>query len=226
MQRIIAVCRPYVVDVVEGSPWFDGHLFLNSRGPWAQRWPTVAWRMRKAGIDLAVLFPNSFRSGLVAWLGRCAAPRRLRSLPARQSAGPRALTPTRTPDGKTQAVADHRRLQPPRPGPRVVPGPGISMELYTVPANEAAADRVWDKFGFLPGDEIVCLNPGRCAFGAAKFWPATSFAKLAQDLVDRRGSPGCWCCAGRTNASRRGRSLSSPIGPASSRLPMRRCRWG
>jgi heptosyltransferase-2 len=60
------------------------------------------------------------------------------------------------------------------------------MELYTTEVDEAAADRVWDKFRVDPADEVICLNPG-AAFGAAKFWPAASFAQLARDLVDRRG---------------------------------------
>jgi len=32
---------------------------------------------------------------------------------------------------------------------------------------------------------VICLNPG-AAFGAAKFWPTASFARLAQDLVETR----------------------------------------
>ena len=35
--------------------------------------------------------------------------------------------------------------------------------------------------------EVICLNPG-AAFGAAKFWPTESFARLAQDLADTRGA--------------------------------------
>ena len=59
----VGVCRPYVADVLAGSSWFDEHLFLDRVGPWANRWPAVAWKLRRAKIDLAVLFPNSFRSG-------------------------------------------------------------------------------------------------------------------------------------------------------------------
>src|SRR5262245_48466850 len=69
--HMIAVCRPYVVGVLEGSPWFDEHLNLDRTGPWSQRWPAVAWKLRRAAIDLAVLMPNSFRSALAAWLGGC-----------------------------------------------------------------------------------------------------------------------------------------------------------
>src|SRR5207253_6614702 len=63
--------------------------------------------------------------------------------------------------------------------------PGHRMELFTTAADEAAGDAVWRKFTFADRDEVICLNPG-AAFGAAKFWPTESFARLAQDLVDAR----------------------------------------
>ena len=71
-RALIAVCRPYVVGVIEGSPWFDAHLFLGSaRGRGRTRWPPSPGNLHREKIDVAVLFPNSFRTGLVAWLGGC-----------------------------------------------------------------------------------------------------------------------------------------------------------
>ena len=69
--RLIGVLKPYIAGVLEGSPWLDGHVFLDTRGPWANRWPAAAASLRREHIDLAVLFPNSFRSALTAWLGGC-----------------------------------------------------------------------------------------------------------------------------------------------------------
>ncbi len=46
---------------------------------------------------------------------------------------------------------------------------------------------MWRQTGLGRHAEVVCLNPG-AAFGAAKHWPLPSFAGLAQELVDRRGS--------------------------------------
>ena len=68
---LLGVLKPYVAGVLQGSAWLDDHVFLDKRGPWANRWPAVAARLRRDKIDLAVLFPNSFRSALVAWLGGC-----------------------------------------------------------------------------------------------------------------------------------------------------------
>src|SRR5215212_9610139 len=60
--RITGVMRPYVAGALEGGDWFDEAL--PATGTLA-----AAWRLRRRKVDLAVLFPNSFRSALTAWLG-------------------------------------------------------------------------------------------------------------------------------------------------------------
>jgi heptosyltransferase-2 len=67
------------------------------------------------------------------------------------------------------------------------PRPSYRLELFTTPRDEAAAAAVWQGAGFTGYPEVICLNPG-AAFGSAKHWPAESFARLAQELADRRGS--------------------------------------
>lgn len=183
--RFVGVCRPYVADVLGGAPWFDALLPLDRRGSWSRRWPATAWRLRRERIDLAVLFPNSFRSALVAWLGGS----RLRMGLRRYGRGPlltQALEPVRDARGRltpSPVIDDYNRLA------RLAgcPDPGYRMELFTTDADERAADRVWNRFDLARGGDVVCLNPG-AAFGAAKHWPIESFARLAQDFVDRRGS--------------------------------------
>lgn len=183
--RCLAVCRPYVQGVLDGAPWFDAHLFLDRQGPWPHRWPAVAWQLRREKIDLAVLMPNSFRSSLAAWLGRCK--RRIgfrrdgrgwmltdRLEPITDDAGNYTPSPV---------IDDYNRLAQ----AAGCPWPGYRMALYTTPADEAEADALYDKFRIGPEDELICLNPG-AAFGAAKFWPTVHFAKLAQDIADFRGS--------------------------------------
>ena len=182
--RFLAVCRSYVFGVLEGSPWFDAHLFLDRHGPWTDRWPVVAWQMRRANIDMAVLFPNSFRSGLVAWLGGCT-----QRIGFERSARGWMLTtaclPLRDRSGKLKpspVIDDYNRLAE----AAGCPWPGYRMELFTTPADEAAADTVYEKNDMNRDTKVICLNPG-AAFGAAKFWPAESFAKLAQDVAGASG---------------------------------------
>jgi len=69
--RLIGVLKPYVAAVFAGCRGFDSYLPLDSRGPWQVRWPAVAARLRHERADLAILFPNSFRSAFIAWLAGC-----------------------------------------------------------------------------------------------------------------------------------------------------------
>jgi heptosyltransferase-2 len=181
--RLVGVCRPYVASVLEGAPWFDALEFLDRAGPWRWRWPAVAWRLRGAKLDLAVLLSNTLRSALVAWLAGC----RRRIGFNRHGRGP-LLT------DRLEFARDERgRL---RPSPILddynrlaqaagCPAPGRRLELFTTVADERAADGVWDRFRLDERREVICLNPG-AAFGASKYWPAESFARLARDLVESR----------------------------------------
>jgi heptosyltransferase-2 len=146
--------------------------------------PAVAWRLRRARIDLAVLFPNSFRSALTARLGGC----RQRIGYARSGRSlllTDALPPLRDAAGwlKPSPVIDAYNRLAERAGCR---RPGYRMELFTTPADEARADEVWQRTGLARFGEVVCLNPG-AAFGAAKHWPAEHFGELARTLAGERG---------------------------------------
>jgi heptosyltransferase-2 len=131
------------------------------------------------------VLPNSFRSGLVAWLGRCK-----RRVGFDRSGRGWLLTdrlpPVLDERGQfkpTPILLDYNRLAQ----TAGCPWPGRRMELFTTRRDELAAEAIWQKFGLRDDDEVICLNPG-AAFGAAKFWPAPSFARLAQDLVETRGA--------------------------------------
>lgn len=182
---LIGVLRPYVAGILEGAPWFDQCLLLERGGPASRRWPAVAAALRRLRVDLAVLFPNSFRSALTACLGGC----RRRVGYGRSGRGPLLtdrLVETRDDRGRrvpSPAIDAFNRLAEYVGCPR----PSYRMELFTTARDEAAADRVWHDLGLAHQPEVVCLNAG-AAFGSAKQWPAESFAALARDLVDRRHS--------------------------------------
>jgi heptosyltransferase-2 len=181
--QIIGVLKPYVAGLLEGAPWFDRLIFLDARGPRGQRWPAVAWRLRREGIDLVLLFPNSFHSAWVAWLGGC----RRRIGYQRYARGlllTDRLEPVRDKQGRlipSPVIDAYNRLAE-RAG---CPGPTYRMELFTTPRDEAAADAVWRQTALTGYARVVCLNPG-AAFGSAKHWPVEYFIRLAQDLADRR----------------------------------------
>ncbi len=181
--KCIAVGKPYVRDVLAGSPWLDEYLPLDRGGAWSQSWPAVAWKLRQERIDLAVLFPNSFRSALVASI---AGSKRIVGF-KRYMRGwmlTDALEPTRDERGRLvpcPVIDDYNRLAV----AGGTPLPGHRMELFTTPADESAADIVHAKLGIRPNEDVVCLNPG-AAFGAAKHWPGSSFAQVAIELVRSR----------------------------------------
>jgi heptosyltransferase II len=178
--HLIGVLKPYVAGVLEGGDWFD-EVLLTGGWAWKQRTAAVAWELRRRGIDLAVLFPNSFRSALTAWLGGC----RGRVGYVRYGRGillTQGLMPVRNPYGRLQPspILDAYNRLAEAVGAR----PARRMELFTTPYDESAADCVWRRAGLTHFRRVVCLNPG-AAFGAAKHWPAEYFATLARDLAER-----------------------------------------
>lgn len=182
--HIIGVLKPYIGGVVEGSPWHDELIFHDSRGPWPRRWPAVAWKLRQRNIDFAVLFPNTFRSALIAQLAGCQ--RRIGfDRYGRGSLLTDRLQPKRDERGRVMPcpiIDDYNRLAV----QANCPLPSRRLELFTTELDEAAAARVWHRARFGEETEVVCLNPG-AAFGSAKFWSAESFAAVAQKLADQRG---------------------------------------
>ena len=180
--RLVGIARPYVAGVLEGGDWFD-EIVIASRGV-RGAFATVR-QLRRLNAELAVLLPNSARSALAALLGGC----RRRVGFARDSVRQLLLTETL----ETERDARGRK----RPWPAIdafnriakavgCPPPGRRMELFTTPADEAAADLVWRRAKIDSGREVICFNPG-AAFGPAKQWPAEHFAELARSLVTTRG---------------------------------------
>jgi heptosyltransferase-2 len=182
--ELVAVCKPYVADVLAGAPWFAETVLADKRGPRGQRLLAVAGRLRAKPLDAAVLFPNSFRSALIAYLGGAARVVgfdrywRGRLLSDKLH----ATTDSRGRSVPTPALDDYNRLAAALgTGP-----PDTRMELFTTPADEAAADAVWRRFALHRYPRVVALNSGG-AFGAAKDWGGDHFAQLARALTARLG---------------------------------------
>ena len=47
--ELVGVCKPYVADVLAGSPWFREVVLFDKRGPRAQRLWATARRLRRPG---------------------------------------------------------------------------------------------------------------------------------------------------------------------------------
>lgn len=176
--RVAGVHKSYIRGVIDGSPWFDDLISSD-----AGIMPVVR-RLRAERTDLAVLFPNTFRSAWTAWLGGC----RRRIGYRRYSRGPLltdVLEPVTDTLGhlKPSPIIDaYNRL-----AERAGAAPTRQMELFTTAADEAAADAIWSRFGFDRRPEVICLNPG-AAFGSSKYWSAEAFAEVASRFAVENGT--------------------------------------
>ena len=199
--RLLGVLRPNILGVFEGSPWLDEVMLLSREGGTRTGWAAVAARLRRERVELALLFPNTFRSAWVAWLGGC----RRRVGYARYGRSfllTDALPPRRDSGGRLvpSPIIDAYGLLVAQAG---VPRPSTRLELFTTPRDESAADAVWDRARWNDRHEVICLNPG-AAFGAAKCWPAEYFARLASELAERRGCGVLVLCGPRERDLARG----------------------
>jgi heptosyltransferase-2 len=182
--RFIGIMKPYVAGVLEKGPWFDVIEFAGD-GSWAGSVFPVARLLRRHRIDMAILFPNSFRTALIAWLGGC----KERIGYARYGRGPlltKRLQPACDERGslKPSSALDAYNSLAEAAG---CPLPSRQMELFTTTEDELRADQVWSRGSLANFREVVCLNPG-AAFGSAKYWPSEYFVELARRLAQSRGS--------------------------------------
>lgn len=174
--ELIAVCKPYVADVIAGSPWIQHVILHDKNGTGDVRFWSAARSLRRLQPDAALLFPNSFRTALLARAGGC---RRVIGF-ARYARGfllSQRLTAKVDSRGRlvpTPIIDDYNRLA-------LALGtqhPGYRMELFTSADNDAAAEAVWTQFRLDRHSRVIGLNPG-AAFGSAKHWPIAHFAILA-----------------------------------------------
>ena len=181
--RFLGVLKPYVAGVLDGSPWFDDLIYADKCGGPRHGTLAVARQLLAENVDVAVLFTNTFRSALAAWMGRCR--RRIGyALRGRGWLLTDALDPVRDAEGRltpSPALDAYNRLA------RMTGAePDRQLRLYTTPRQESAARHVWQQIGLDRCREVVCLNPG-AAFGASKHWSVGSFAALARRFARERG---------------------------------------
>ncbi len=181
--RLTGILRPYVAEVLAGTPWLDDLIYLDPRSSNSEQrtWPALK-RMRRANFDVVALLTNSFRTGCLA----------------KASGAPVRVGYVRYGRGPFLSHKLYSELA----GGRRVPRPEIDsylriahtlgcteqsrrIELATLPADEALANAVWSKLGLPTAKRVVVLNSSG-AYGAAKLWPSEYFARLAKLLVTRQ----------------------------------------
>ncbi len=184
--KITLLTRKTGSKILAGAPWFDDVVLFDRKA--ADRGPLALFKMarkiRHLGVDLAVILPNSFSSGLLAFLAGCR--RRAGYGPGRSWLLTDYLSP----------VMEGRRR---RPAYMVdyygdlleclgIPRGENRLELFVREEEEAECEAFLFRHG-LSDDEgapLVALNPG-ASFGPSKLWLTDRFAAVGDELVKRNG---------------------------------------
>ncbi|MFM1802721.1 MAG: ADP-heptose--LPS heptosyltransferase 2 [Planctomycetota bacterium] len=179
--RIHAVAKPFVTPVLDGLDSVD-HVIPHDRKSEKIEFQTgaVVQELKSIHADIAVLFPNSFRSALLAWKGRA-----VRRVGFARGGRGLFLTDRLTPPNRI------RHGYAPMPVVeyymKIVqylncPDMGRELEQMTTAADENAADNVFSKWNLNQARPLIVFNTGG-AFGPAKNWPVSHFAQLAKMLL-------------------------------------------
>lgn len=183
--KLVGIMRPYVAEVVEGSGWLDENLYFQ---PHAKDGCLGMWELtrnlRRRDVELAIVFPNSFRSALLA-----------RMSGARQRIGYNL-------HGRGLLLS--HRVPPPRQRGKLLPTSGIDLylelayragcppqsrrtQLMTTADDERQVDDVFAALGFRGDERVVLLNPsgGGNSHSAVRGWPTPYFVELARQIVTR-----------------------------------------
>ena len=172
--RIIVVCRPGLDRLLEGVPWTDRVIAVESKR--LAGTVRMVRALRRAGVTAAILLPNGFRCALVARLAGTAVrvgyrrsargPLLSHALPA-----PRQALPVSAPGYYARLAGYALGIE----------DIDMRMELIVTDEQRAEARRILD--GVPRPFAVLC--PG--ANKPAKRWPAERFAAVAEALANRHG---------------------------------------
>jgi len=175
--QVIGIMRPYVAEVLAGTPWMD-QTIIYDRGS-VRDMGRLVRALRQAHLDTILLFSNSMTTALLSRFANV--PRRI----GHAMHGRGWLLTDRPPSRGTawrrspRSAVDH-----------YLDVVGIldcdttskRPRLATLPDERAAAAAIWRQFGWSEDQPVIVLNTGG-AYGAAKGWPAEYFAELARRLI-------------------------------------------
>jgi len=171
--EITLLVRPWVAGVFKAAPFID-HLWSEPRPAGISEWIRITSSIRKRAFDLALLFPNSFESAAMIFLGRV--PQRVGyATDGRRWLLTNSLKPA---SGKHHQV--HYYLALARAVSAEVTQPSISIEANAEEKGQAAS--LLASEGIAPGRRYLVLNPG-AAYGSAKRWSEEGFAGAGDTLA-------------------------------------------
>lgn len=189
--HVALMVRRFLSPLVQPSPWFDRVIPGCGHGDGLISMTDAVVRLRRERFDLAILFPNSFRSALLARLGGCG----------------KVIGYNR--DGRGWLLTE--KVTAPMERDRFVPVPTIGyylelagrlgadvtdrrMELFVDDADRISAERVLEEAGLTGARPLALISPG-ASFGPSKCWPTDRFARTADLLAEKLGAAVTLICA-------------------------------
>jgi heptosyltransferase-2 len=175
--QIIGVIRRYARGVIEDGPWFDSIFDFDDKK--ADGFFKLVKALRKLQPDIAILLRNSFRSALIARLGKAAKiygyRRDGRSFLLSDGPKPERSSNGFLPLPTVDSYMDLCRFLKLKTDDKSLP------HLYFSSKLAEAGNKLLKKYGITPGDMVIGINPG-AKFGSSKCWPPEYFAQLAELL--------------------------------------------
>lgn len=178
--KITIILRSYVLKLIDGAPWFDEIIPLDPKGVSSEssRYISFVRQIRAGRYDLGFLFPNSFSSALVFWLGGVK-----RRIGYKRDARSWLLTDA------LDRIYELGRFRPTYMGDyylRLCTLIGCevrskALELFLSQEGQRRADEIFEKFNLGDGRPLVLLSPG-AAYGSSKCWTAEGFAETANRI--------------------------------------------
>jgi heptosyltransferase-2 len=180
--RITLLLKPGREKVIGGSPDHDQLIFDRAGNAPLRLW-RLARELRAGRFDAALIFPNSFRAGLLCALAgiprRVGYRRNLRSLFLTDPVDYEVVAGKRKPVPMPLFYARLcERLGVPRGDGR--------PRLHVTPECEEKARELRQALGIRDGEPLIGLNPG-ASFGSSKLWPADHFAAVGDRLTEHLG---------------------------------------
>ncbi len=178
--KIVGIIRKYAKGVVDDFLCFDSVIACEDKT--ASGFFDIVKLLRKLKPDMGILLSNSMRSSLILWLGG------VKKIFGYRRAGRSALL-----SGGPEPLYEGKDIMP---VPMVeyyleicryldleIPDK-TKPELYFSDSVKKKGNELLDRYGIIPGDMVIGMNPG-AKFGSSKCWPPEYFARLAELFVDK-----------------------------------------
>lgn len=178
--KITVILKSYVRKLIEGSPWFDAVIPLDSKEQHRKGTQYISFikEIRDRKYDLGFLFPNSFSSAFMFWLAGVK-----RRIGYKRDARSWLLTDTldrRYENGHfcPTYMVDYYLHLCTEIGCEVR---SKELELFLSQESQHRVDEIGEKFKLTNGRPLILLNPG-AAYGSSKCWTAEGFAETADRI--------------------------------------------